>query len=410
MVAGEVDDILVLYKGLQEESRGWGVDATACGGDAERDSSPVLARFRIGTNDFPEEAISSSGVSFLLSTLTKVDRILRSPLPKAADWASACLELTRRYTLGLANIYLVWTAFFLACDKRFNPGSIVAIDAADAFDGDANDFSLRLECLTKVTAFICPILDESFPCAFLAGELRVLQLAAAAFFDMLENVFGLPSVGKCRIGFDRLMQAFGTQDAIGLVFNCIRRHRTMFREIRTAETAPRTAGGGVSETMIRELNEKVDNLEVGFERHAKSVEKSVTKVDRRMKEALIFFKTMIGGFIRSFRPGLPPPTREKLSAALLPPERYACLARVKEPHRSQIKAVIDYTWNGHPVAFNSKSRSVYTLSDVVGDVWRTNESKWSKVPGTFATEEDLRSACYHIAGKADGGVSFNFRK
>ena len=184
------DEILVLYEGLREESRDWGVAAPGRHGDAERAELPVLARFRIGTDDFPEEAISSSDVSFLLSTLTKVDRVLRSPLPEASDWASACLELTRRYTLGLANIYLVWTAFFLACDRRFNPGSPIAIDAVRAFDVDANDFPLRLECLTKVTAFICPLLDESFPCAFLAGELRILQLSAAAFLDMLESVVG----------------------------------------------------------------------------------------------------------------------------------------------------------------------------------------------------------------------------
>ena len=146
-------EILALYEGLREESRGWGVDATERGGDAERAELPVLARFRIGTDDFPEEAISSSDVAFLLSTLTRVDDILRTPLPEAKDWLSASVALCRRYTLGLANIYLVWTAFFLACDRRFNPKSPVAIDATRAFDVDANEFPLRLDCLAKATCY-----------------------------------------------------------------------------------------------------------------------------------------------------------------------------------------------------------------------------------------------------------------
>lgn len=411
--ADSLDEILALYEGLREEILGRGVDAAERDGDAEKNPLPVLARFRIGTDDFPEEAISSSDVSFLLSTLTKVDRILRSPLPEAADWASACLAMTRRYTLGLANVYLVWTAFFLACDKRFNPGSPVALDAASAFDVGANDFSLRLECLAKVTAFICPLLGESFPCAFLAGELRILQLAAAAFFDMLESVFGLPSVGKCRIGFDRLMQAFGTQDAVGLVSNCLRRHRTMFREVRAADGATGAARDRMAGTAFRELQEQNAAIEKTLEEVRTAVTRNtrvVEKMDGRQRELAKSLKTMLGGFVRLFRPGQPPPTREKAAAALLPSGRYACLERVKEPHRSQIKSVIDYTWNGHPVSFGDKRRSAYTLSDAVADVWRANESKWAKVQGTFATERDLHSACYNIAEKAEGGVSFNFRK
>ena len=410
--ADSSDEILALYEGLREESRGWGVDAKR-GGDAERPKLPVLAKFGIGQEDFPEEAISASGVSFLLSTLTRVDAILRTPLPEAKDWLSASVALCRRYTLGLANIYLVWTAFFLACDRRFNPKSPVAIDATRAFDVDANEFPLRLDCLAKATAFISPLLEETLPCEFLAGELRTLQLSATAFFDVLEAVFGLPSVGKCRIGFDRLMQAFGTGAAVGLVSNCLRRHRTMQREIRGAESMPRPAGDPALATSLRELKEQnevivksLDDVRADVAQNAKSV----AKLDRRMKESLKSFKTALGGFVRLFRPGQPPPTREKASAALLPSGRYACLERVKEPHRSQIKSVIDYTWNGHPVSFGDKSRSAYTLSDAVADVWRANEARWAKVPGTFATERDLRSACYNIAEKAEGGVSFNFRK
>ena len=200
---------------------------------------PVLARFCIGKDDFSEEAISASGISFLLSTLGRVNAILGTPLPEVKDWLSASVALCRRYTLGLANIYLVWTAFFLACDRRSNPKSPVALDTARAFDVDACEFPLRLECLAKATAFISPLLKEPLPCEFLASELRTLQLSAAAFFGVLESVFGLHSVA---------------------------------------------------------------------------------------------------------------------------------------------------------------------------DVWRINEAKWAKVSGTFATERDLRSACYNIAEKADGGVSFNFRR
>ena len=407
------DEIVSIYEGLRMESLDWGRARLARGAGPERTELPVVAKFCIGKDDFPEEAISASGVSFLLSTLVQVDAILRTPLPEAKDWLSASVVLCRRYTLGLANIYLVWTAFFLACDRRFNPQGAVALDATRAFDVDANEFPLRLECLAKATAFISPLLKEALPCEFLAGELRTLQLSAAAFFGVLETVFGLLSVGKCRIGFERLMQALGTKDAVGLVSNCLRRHRTMQRDICGAKSASHPACDPALEASLRELKEQNEAIVKSLDDVRADVAqntKSVAKLDRRMKESLTSFKTMIGGFVRLFRPGQTPSTREKAQAALLPSERYACLERVKEPHRSQIKAVIDYTWNGHPVSFGDKSRSVYTLSDAVGDVWCANESKWAKVSGTFAMERDLRSACYNIAEKADGGVSFNFRK
>ena len=408
------DEIMTIYEGLRMESQKWGRMLPARGEGPERTELPVLAKFRFGKDDFPEEAISASGVSFLLSTLSRVDAILRTPLPEAKEWLSASVALCRRYTLGLANIYLVWTAFFLACDRRFNPQSPVALDAAWIFDVDAYELPLRLDCIAKATAFLSPLLQETLPCEFLAGELRTVQLSAAAFFGVLETVFGLPSVGKCRIGFDRLMQALGTEDAVGLVSNCLRRHRTMQREICGAESVSRLTGDPALEMSLRELKEQneaivksLDDVRADVAQNAKSV----AKLDRRMKESLTSFKTMLGGFVRLFRPGQPPSTREKAQAALLPPERYACLSRITNlAHKSQVKAVIDYTWNGHPVSFGDKCRSVYTLSDAVADVWRINEAKWAKVPGTFATERDLRSACYNIAEKADGGVSFNFRR
>ena len=408
------DEIMTIYEDLRMESRGWGRVLPIRGEEPERTELPVLAKFRFGKDDFPEEAISASGVSFLLSTLLRVDAILRTPLPEAKEWLSASVALCRRYTLGLANVYLVWTAFFLACDRRFNPQGAVALDATEAFDVDANEFPLRLECLAKAAAFISPLLKEALPCEFLAGELRTLQLSAAAFFGVLETVFGSPSVGKCRIGFERLMQALGTGDAVGLVSNCLRRHRTMQREICGAKSASRPAGDPALETSLRELREQnaaivksLDGVRADIAQNAKSV----AKLDRRMKESLTSFKTMIGGFVRLFRPGQSPSTREKAQAALLPSERYACLSRITNmAHKSQVKAVIDYTWNGHPVSFGDRSRSVYTLSDAVGDVWRANEAKWAKVADAFATERDLRAACYNIAEKADGGVSFNFRR
>ena len=235
-----------LYEGLRTESREWGRMPPARGVEPKRAEAPALARFCIGKDDFPEEAISASGVSFLLSTLVRVDSILRTPLPEAKDWLSA----------------------------------------------------------------------------------------SVAFFGVLETVFGLPSVGKCRIGFDRLMQALGTEDAVGLVSNCLRRHRTMQREICGAKSASHPAGDPALETSLLELKDQneaivksLDDVRADVVQNAKSV----AKLDRRMKESLASFKTMIGGFVRLFRPGQPPTTREKAQAALLPSERYACLAARLEP-------------------------------------------------------------------------------
>ena len=77
------DEIMAIYEGLRAESREWGCARSARGVEPTRTQLPVLAKFRFGKDDFPEEAISASGVSFLLTTLLRVDAILRTPLPEA---------------------------------------------------------------------------------------------------------------------------------------------------------------------------------------------------------------------------------------------------------------------------------------------------------------------------------------
>ena len=76
-------------------------------------------------------------------------------------------------------------------------------------------------------------------------------------------------------------------------------------------------------------------------------------------------------------------------------DRYACLARTKEPHRSQLKAVIDHT-EKHPVIREGRHKDDYTLGKAALDVWNKNKGKWSNVKGTFDRFEDFKSACYHL--------------
>ena len=79
--------------------------------------------------------------------------------------------------------------------------------------------------------------------------------------------------------------------------------------------------------------------------------------------------------------------------------------RNTEPHRSQIKAVIDHTVK-HPIVHRQKKRDDYTLANAVREVWNANEAKWSHISGVYETFEQLKTACYNLQQKPDDPFTY----
>lgn len=149
------------------------------------------------------------------------------------------------------------------------------------------------------------------------------------------------------------------------------------------------------------LTQKVEQLTDQTDRNTKVV----ANMDRRQKTLFDYLKKTIGGFIKLFRPNAPQPSRERVAAELNFSKRYACLSRITEPHRSQIKAVIDHTAK-HPIIYGAKTRDAYTLSNAVRDVWNANESKWSRISGVYETFEQLKAACYNLQQESDDPFTY----
>lgn len=413
------DEIMALYENLRKESLSWASEPTADETGQALGARHVLHEFNLDRDNFPEDAVTSDEVGFLLSAIGRVSAVLRSPLPPATDGLAAGIEVTRRYIFGLSMVYLSWTAAFLACDRRFNPGDRIQCDVIGILQLDMRELEERLKNLSQMLAVLCPMRDRQFPGDSFAPELRTVQLAAGLFFNVLETVFALPSIGKCRMGFDRFMQAVGTHEMCAATSNCLRRHHTMFRDIRDIRNAKgphadaRAAFPDALCAILRELPDTMRQIQDGIgvcTANVAQIGRNVKRMDRRQSDALKGSKELLKGFVRLFRPGRPTPTREQVAAQFFPNGRYGCLSRIAEPHRSQVKAVIDHTWADHPIVFGDRHKDVYTLASAVRDVWLKNEAKWRSVPGTFVTEKDLYAACHNIAQKEGEGVTFNYRK
>ena len=149
------------------------------------------------------------------------------------------------------------------------------------------------------------------------------------------------------------------------------------------------------------LTQKVEQLTDQTDRSTKVV----ANMDRRQKTLLDYLKKTIDGFTKLFRPSAPPPSRERVAAELNLNKRYACLSRINEPHRSQIKAVIDHTAK-HPIVHRQKKRDDYTLANAVREVWTANESKWSRISGVYETFEQLKAACYNLQQKSNDPFTY----
>lgn len=114
------------------------------------------------------------------------------------------------------------------------------------------------------------------------------------------------------------------------------------------------------------------------------------------------FTALCTGFARWFQPR-PRAFREDVQEAFRKAHRYDCLARVSEPHRTQIMAVVDYTYD-HPIV-REKDRKFgkdqISLSEAVREVLNANLVKWRRVQGAWTDFESLKAACYAYRGRED---------
>jgi len=371
---------------------------------AKRDKWSEVA-FTLGADDFPEDDISRESVTFLTSTYSALKSVLSVPPPEVDDCREATAILLSRHTLSLADFYLTKIALFLAIDRRYHPGDDIRIDAADALSAE----SFKLEPFIKTLAETLVVVNVSlFPAAehtLLSNELRILELSAAVFFDTLDMAFDLRSVRNCRIAFHNLMQTLGTDESISAVANYVRRHKTMFRDIvALRENDKQQARSSSADAVTLQPNPSFDALEQKIASLQDALEtntRTISNMNRRQQDFLAWLKKLLTGFTALFSPARPAPTPQQVAETLSSAaDRYVCLQHVTEPHRSQLKAVIDYTLE-HPIAHKGKTRDDFTLSNAARVVWNRHHEAWSKVPGSFDTFNQFKAACYHLQGKDD---------
>ncbi len=130
--------------------------------------------------------------------------------------------------------------------------------------------------------------------------------------------------------------------------------------------------------------------------------KSIAGIAKTVKSINDYFKTFFGKLIKFFAPRKDV-KREDVEAAISKANRYACLARVSEPHRSQIMAVIDYTYD-HPIVLEKDrkfGKDTVSLSEAAKAVFDANIEKWRHVQGAWTDFNSLKVGCYQYRGKND---------
>lgn len=374
------------------------VRAAASGAEARVDKRLQIS---LSVDDYPEEAVDQESVRALLALYHQVRTEYARPLEDAETPEAAACILLERFLLRLARLYLFRATLYLAADKSYHPERPLQIDASGLFDFD-DDASI----LTDLPNFLAlgNVLFPDLPRnAAFAAPLAVFEHAVAIFFDVLDQVFNLKAIGKCRRAYDNLFLKLGEKEAAGEIPNVLRRHKTMYREILNFK-----AHGGQASALSTEVVEShLAELKGELSKVAEQTEATMTaikSVDRRQRDIFAFVRKSVGGFVELFRPkpkAVEPP-RETVAAALLPSRpqgnRYDCLQRIGEPHRSQIKAVIDYTLE-HPIIYDSKHKGDFTLADAARAVYQKNETVWEKLPGSFPTWQHLKSSCYNLQGE-----------
>ena len=141
-----------------------------------------------------------------------------------------------------------------------------------------------------------------------------------------------------------------------------------------------------------------ERLQPNFDEQKKSIA-GVAKTVRSINDGIRLF---FGRFVKWFAPRKDV-RREDVEAAVSKANRYACLARVSEPHRSQIMAVIDYTYD-HPIVHEKDrkfGKDTISLSEAAKAVFDAKIEKWRHVQGAWTDFNSLKVGCYQYRGKKD---------
>lgn len=332
--------------------------------------------FSMSAEDVPEEALSRESYAFLADTYHDLSETVKKPLAAVPDPAAAAAALLRRQALILARRYLSRALYFILVDKRYHPEAQIRVDARGTFGYNAK-LPQDLQNLVKLSAEARGLMP-SVPSA-VAEELRMLHLCADIFFELLERVFPLREIGKCRMGFSLLMRAIGTSAEAGALSNYERRHKTMYRAILNWQENGGTPEPNAMGKAVKNLSAKIDEMKSSVDANTRTV----ANMDRRQKS---FFDRL-------------KPAKEKIVALFRQAKEdpYAAVT-VGEPRRSQLIEVIDYTM-AHPIVLDGKSRDAFTLSNAARAVWNMNHRKWETVKGGYETFEALKGACYGLQQK-----------
>lgn len=299
--------------------------------------------------------------------------------------------------LNIARKFLFRLIAFLSFDSRVTSNkSQVKINGDRVFDF-GKDFPLKFETMTKA-AILCNVVFGDSPInSTFAEELSILSNSFAVFFSTFDNIYDIKAIRKCRIGFEEYLQVFGTTDALAAAENCLRRLKTMYLEITKPKEAPKPAQQ--DDDKLKAIEAQLAKLTDQVEKNTQSVEKStyaVDKLDRHQSDFLTKLRQVLNTFVKLFRPGMKTPTRETLIGSLA--DRYKGLERFKEPHRSQIKAVVDLTYE-RPIVREGKHKEDFSLAAAAKVVWDKNHEKWETTKGSFETYEQLKSSCYNLREK-----------
>lgn len=329
----------------------------------------------MSVDNVPEEALSHESFAFLVGTYHVLKAKLDEPLAENPDQASATAAILGRQTLLIARRYL-WRTIAFLMDRKFHPDAEIRIDARGVLKYEAdlpNDFR-DLAAMSVNASSLLP----SVPSA-IADELRILHLSSDVFFELLETVFPLREIAKCRMGFSLVMQAIGTPAAVGALANYERRHKTMYRAIANWQDNGGTVTPAAIGTAIKSMESMIDGVKSSVEANTRAV----ANMDRRQKKFFTFLA----------------PVQQKIATIFRRKDADPFAAvTVSEPRRSQLIAVIKYTME-HPIVLDGRSRDRFTLSNAVRAVWNLNHRKWESVKGGYATFEALKGACYGLQGK-----------
>ena len=403
-----LDDASRREKGADSRSAKPIQDAAA-GAEAQVDK---CFKITLSVDNFPEEAVDQESVRALLALYHQARTEYARPLEEVDTPEGAACVLIERVLLKLAKAYLYRVVMFLAADQGYHPEWAVKIDAVMMLDFEADDTASLLKELPAFLALGNALFPDMPRNMAFSEPLAIFEHTVAIFFDILDQAFPLRAIGKCRRAYDNLFLKLGEKEAVDEIPNILRRHKTMYREILNFRQHGGQASAFAAEAVERHLTDMKESL-TQVAAQTQETLTAIKGVDRRQRDIFAFVRKSVGGFVELFRPKpkLVEPSREAVAAALLPSrsqgDRYDCLQRITEPHRSQIKAVIDYTLE-HPIVYQSKRKGDFTLADAAKAVFLQHGAIWEKIPGSFPAWQHLKSSCYNLQGKDDD--PFNYQR